>query len=117
MTAPAVQNFTVTRGDNLALEIAVVDDASGAAKDISGASVRWWLAKTVNGPKLVEKTTADGSAAITNGAGGLVAFELVPADTAGLAGDYVHEAELVDTAGKVATVTRGAVTVAPDLVR
>lgn len=91
-------------GDSLVLDVTVTDQ-SGAAKDLTGASIEWGLFPRGSDTAVLTKTTTGGGVAVT-GAG---VFEVTvdPGDTTGLEGLHYHEAEVTDGAGAVSTVTVG----------
>lgn len=115
------QDFTMYRGDSRRIKITVTD-AAGDPKSLTGASIIWAMARDKSAPALVQKTTASG-VAITNPAGGEFVVDLLPGDTEELdlprsgTRSYYHEAQIVDSAGAVATVTTGTVTLLRDLIR
>lgn len=117
------QNVTMVRGDSRTITIAVKDKA-GANVNLAGASVRWWVGKTVNATtRAIEKvptiTVASGLVSdAANTALYSLSIPLAPADTTALkAADYYHEAEVVFSNGAVSTVTSGTFTLEADLIR
>jgi hypothetical protein len=115
MTA-LLQNFDIHAGDDLVVPVTATKEVDQSALDLTGAAVTWKLARQAGGPALIEKTATEPVDAngirFTNAAGGLLEVDLVPADTVALApGCYVHEVRIVDTFGKVSTLTTGTVTV------
>ena len=115
------QNFTMHRGDSRRLKITVTD-AGGDPKPLTGASITWAMARDRTAPVLVQKTIAAG-VTITNPSGGEFIVDIAPADTEDLdllrsgSRSFYHEAQVTDSAGAVATVTTGTVTVLRDLIR
>lgn len=103
------QDFVMWAGDNKLIDVTVVD-GDGVAVDITGATIKWVLAKTAGDSALVTKTTGDGIT-ITDAAAGKFRVTLVPADTESLAGVYYHEAEVTDASSQVSTVLIGKVIV------
>lgn len=103
------QNFEMVAGDTKNIVITV------AIADITGASVKWALKKSVfSASNAVYKDTATGGVSITDAAAGKFTVALAPSDTVTLKpGDYYHEAEVTDAAGNVSTVTTGKVTLLP----
>lgn len=115
------QNFSMYRGDSRRL-IITVTDANGDPKPLTGSFIRWAMARDRAAPIAVQKITGDGIT-ITDPAGGEFAVYIYPADTEDFdlprsgSRSYYHEAEVTDSAGAVATVTTGTVTVLRDLIR
>lgn len=102
--------FTMTEGDDLRLDIALVDD-EGAAVDLTGAQeVRWVLAKTPRTTVLVEKLLS-GGVAVADAAGGDITVTLARADTLGREGVFYQEVKVTDLLGKIRTGRMGAVTI------
>lgn len=108
------QDFEMFSGEQKELAIAITDDA-GAAVDLTGVTVRWSLARTARSAPLIEKVTGDGIV-VTDAAGGACTVTLVPADTEALEGDYYHEAEVTDGAGRPTTVLHGRARIKPNLI-
>lgn len=108
-------DFEMFAGDTKILGV-TAKDAAGEVVDISGATIRWQLAKSVTTAALVEKATGDGIT-ITDGAGGAFDIELDNADTEGLKGDHYHEAEVELADGTIATVLSGTVTIKRTLIK
>lgn len=111
------QNATIDAGDGVTFDVAVTDDETGLALDLTGASVRWGLsAKAGDAVPLIVKSSPAGGVSIGNPAGGLFAVTIAPADTVALAGRYHHEAE-VTLGGVPITVLRGTVTIRPTVLK
>ena len=100
------ENFEMWSGEDKVIRVTVKDSA-GAALPLTGMSVSWKLARARSAAALVTKTTADGIALVSGGSGGQFDITLMPADTDALAGTFLHEAEITDTAGKKSTVFSG----------
>jgi hypothetical protein len=113
MTTTA-QNLALHSGDSKILEVTVTD-GTGAAVDLTGATIAWQLAKSPGESALVSKTIGSGIA-VTDAVGGIFEITLDAADTAALSGRHYHEAEVTDTSGKVSTVLTGAVLIKPELI-
>lgn len=110
-------DFTMFSGEHRVLEIAIVD-ADGDAVDLTGATVEWRLARSARGTPVISKTTVDsGGVEITGAEAGLAEVTLVGADTEALEGDYYHEARVVDSGDRPATVLYGTATIKPNLIR
>ena len=99
----ASRRFTVT-----------ITDAAGQAKDLTGATVVDWALTDLSptegaATKLIEKSLGSG-VGITAPTQGQVQIEVDEAETASLAaGDYYHEARVVDAIGDTDSVTFGQV--------
>lgn len=109
--------FTMFEGDSKTINCQVLD-ADNNAVDITGASIRWWLAKKANktgADVLIKKSTGAGNITITNAAEGRYAVSLLPTDTIDLKGDYYYEAE-VDDNGIISTVLTGTVRITEALI-
>lgn len=111
------QTFTMTSGDTFTLNY-TVRDAAGVAIDLTNATVKWQLARSVKEGALISKVTGNSPTEIelTTPESGAFAVYLLPADTAQLAGRYYHEAEVTDAAGTVSTVATGHAVIIQDLI-
>lgn len=96
-------------GDSKVLEIEIGDD-DGVSVDVTGANITYAIAD-----RAIRVTKQTGGQGVTID-GSLVTVTLSPADTAGLAGVYSHEMEIVDMEGNVSTVLRGQVGIARGIV-
>lgn len=101
------QDISMYAGESLEIEILVTNDA-GAAKDLTGATIAWKLARGPGSTAMVSKSTGAGIA-ITNAASGIFTVSLSPADTESLHGRYYHEARVTDSGGKESVITVGTV--------
>ena len=106
------QNFTMRSGDSKKLNITVTDGA-GAAKDLTGATMIWRLAVRKHATSEISKATASGIAFVSE-VSGIAQVTIDPADTAGLDGDYYHEAQVTDSSGDIETVMVGTATIIGD---
>lgn len=114
------QTVEMTRGDSHTITIPV-RDGDGNAIDLTGATARWWMGKSVTATGtniLIQKATGGSGITITSDSGLFTLnITISPADTEELrAGDWYHEAEVI-LAGAVSTVTTGTFTLNADLVR
>lgn len=106
-----------TAGDFLDLNVAVLDK-DGAAVELSLVqNVRWGLFRTTvggqpQGAPLLSKELGNGIA-VTDGPAGRFRVRIENGDTSGMAGNYYHEAEIVDFEGRVSTVFRGQFLILP----
>ncbi len=98
-------------GDHLELRVTVLGP-TGSPVDISEAdAIRWGLFKAGPGgnpvqPAVLTKALGSGIA-ITDGAGGIFTVTIANGETGSLTGALMHEAEITDADGRVATVLRG----------
>jgi hypothetical protein len=112
----ATYDFTMVRGDTKRLEVTVRDEA-GAIVNITSASIRWWMAKTVNATAFTLQKAVGSGVTVVDAAAGRFDVLLVATDTRTLTpGAYYHECEVVDSGGQVSTVFRGALVLEKDLV-
>jgi hypothetical protein len=116
---PTSAEMTMVRGDTRLIRATFVDEAGGVLS-LVGCTIRWWMAKTANGPSLLTKSIGSG-VTVVNAAGGRFDVRIAPVDTANVVsippGDYYHECEVIDSSGDVATVFAGKLTITKDLVR
>jgi hypothetical protein len=114
--AHQVQNFQMHAGDNRVLSV-TVEDSTGGAVDLTGATIRWALAKTLHTAALISKSSTAGSSEIevTGTTAGEIDIKIVPTDTKSTAqylhGVYYHEAEVQDSLGNRSTIFEGYVTI------
>ena len=106
------QNFEMFSGDDKNIQFTITDE-DNAASDITGASATWACSRRVKTSTLISKTVGSGIT-IVSGVGGVLLVSLAQADTASLRGDYYHELEIVDAAGKKTTAAYGTMTVLTD---
>lgn len=107
------QDFTVTAGDDMALEVTVTDGA-GSAVDLTGVAARWEAHQ--DGTAKVQKSIAGGGITLSGPTEGQLTVVIDAADTADLAGGLSHQLEIVGASGRTRTVTTGLMTVEPDLI-
>ncbi len=117
------QDVTMLSGDSKTLTVTVDDGATPpVAIDITGYTVWWWASRLSSSGKFAATATLQkdnaggGGVAITDAANGKFQVTLAPADTAALAGDFYHEAQVRDGAGNISTVLTGKLTIARDFV-
>lgn len=105
------QNFDMVAGDTKKINITVTD--TGSAVDLTGASIKWALKRSVSASSTdVFKTTSSGIS-ITDATHGKFQITLNPSDTLALKGTYYHESEVTDASGNVSTVCSGNVVINP----
>jgi len=99
------QDFEMWAGDDMVLVFTIQDE-----ENIEDAtSIKWAMARSVRGPKLVNKTgTATGNQTF---------ITLEKEDTEDIRpGRYYHELEITDYQGRVSTAAMGSVRVWPTLI-
>lgn len=91
-------------GDDVVLELTVLDE-DGAAVDLDAATaVDWSIARSAgSGAGLADKALGAG-VVVTDGPAGLMEVTLQAADTAPFRGDYHHRARIT-IGGKIGTAT------------
>ena len=99
-----IKNFEMTAGDTKQL-IITVKDANDSPVNISGATIEWKCARSLNKPTKIYKTTSSGIT-ITNGPNGTFAVTLNAGDSSNLLGNYIHEARMT-LSGNISTVISG----------
>lgn len=107
------QDFTIWAGNDVVLRITVEMNEDQV---LLGAEIRWWMARSKwAATPLITKALGAGIELTDDSQ---VAFDVTldAADTEGLHGAYYHEAEIIETNGKVSTVTVGSVTIRPTIV-
>lgn len=112
-----MSDLAIIRGDTETLDVAVVDEDTGEAVDISGASL-WWYVKR-------ESTDDDDDAVIAKdpsditiapGAGGTATVAIDEADTADVVpGVFFWELQIV-LGGATRTLAGGRIRIADDLI-
>ena len=116
MTAPTInliarwggrirgQNVRLYSGDDATLSFTVIDDATNAAKDITGASATLGVYQRFD--RQTAQFTKTGT--ISTGTDGVVTFAVADSDTASLKGDdYAFEVQLTESGGAIGTVAVG----------
>lgn len=106
----------MVQGEDKTLEITVVGE-NGSAKNITGATITWVLAKTVGDTALVTKSTGGSGISITDAVNGVFQVTLDGSDTTNYSGVYHHEAEVEDTSGNKNTVTVGSIHIKQSAIR
>lgn len=121
MTVTA-QDFTLYRGKSKDLQFTITDDgtATGTAKNLTGATLTWSMARTVNNSALLTKASALASEiSITSPAsGGIAVVHIDPGDTLSTTNfpasedgvKYYHELVVVDSASDETVVATGTIT-------
>lgn len=106
------QNFGMVEGESKDVRVTVVDQ-DGATLDLSGAAVQWEAQADLqsSGPAAITKATGGFGITLTAPTQGVFSIRLNPSDTMGLSGVLYHEARVTDSAGNVATVLTGRLTI------
>lgn len=112
ITRLIAQNFESFSGDTAVFNMTVMDQ-DAVAKDITGASVRFVMARKPGHTPLVDISTGAGIT-ITDAVNGLLTITIPSAATEPLSGAYAYEVELTDVAGRVATVAFGSIAMRRD---
>lgn len=114
--AHKTQNFDLHAGDEDTLAITITNEA-GAAINITGAALRFGMARRLSDPApLVEKSDGAGIT-ITDGPNGQCEIALAKADTVKLSGSYAYEIEAIPSGGKDKTVLNGTIEITPSLLQ
>jgi len=110
------QDFKIQEGDDIIIEDEVTK-SDGTARDLSGHSVKFVLAKNSGATPEVTYTDSDSAVSITDAANGLLEVELASADTDGLAeydpAELYYEIEVTNQSNEDYTVTVGTITIEP----
>lgn len=102
--------FEMKAGDTKYIVVSVVNDA-GEPVVISGASIKWIIARKRNSSHLVTKTVGSG---ITITGASEFTVKLNPSDTLSLFGEYYNEAEIIESGtSDVSTLIEDKVTITP----
>lgn len=105
----------MVQGDTVALDF-TIRDAAGAVVDMTGATIRWQMARSVRATPMLEKAIGSGIT-VTSEVGGTFTVMLDPVETADLAGIFYFEVEVIDGSGNVSTPRRGWIKIDPGLIR
>lgn len=105
----------MVQGDTVALDFSIVD-AAGDAVDLTGAGIRWQMARSVRATAILEKAIGDGIT-VTSATGGAFTVALDPEDTIGLTGSFYFEVEIIDASGNVSTPRSGTISIIPGLIK
>jgi len=100
------QDFEIFAGNDKTLNFTLLDE-SDAKVDLTGATIRWGMAKHSGAKTLLFSYTSPTNITIPAQTGdnlGLFSVAVQPADTSGLkTADYYHECEIVDAASNILT--------------
>ena len=103
-------------GDSVSIAVTVTDSTTGAAVNLTGATMTWALATAPGATALVTKTSTDGDITVSGVSSNVATVALEPADTAALSGVYHHELQVIDGASAVYTVYQGTLYIRADVV-
>ena len=109
-----MSNFELVQGDDLRIQVSVVD-TFGDEVDINGAtSIRWGIAQRFGSSPIFTKTFAAGEIVIPSD--NVLYFDIDNTDSAGLSpGYYAHELEIVTATGQIYTPLQGRVRILPQI--
>lgn len=113
ITKIIAQNYELFSGDTAVFNVSVKDQ-DDIAKDITGASARFVMARNTGKTPVVDITTGTGIT-ITDSVNGLLTITVAAALTTALSGSYRYEVELTDVAGRVSTVAYGSIALMRDI--
>ena len=108
-------DLTMTSGDDLVLEITVLDRVTELPVNLTGSTLRFAVTPRNSRRVLFSKSTGTGITTI-DALAGMVEVDLIAADTDALSGTYEHELEITDVAGNRSTPLHGALTIRRDLI-
>ena len=108
MTQLVRQTVEIFAGDSHTLAFSVVD-AAGTAIDLTGATIKWKMARSGVIPAEIIKSIGSGIT-VTNAAGGQFTVDLTTTDTAPLLGLYYFQALVIDSAGNQSVIAHGDLT-------
>lgn len=103
-------------GDSVSIAVTVTDSTTGAAVNLTGATLTWALATAPGATALLTKSSTDGDITVSGASSNIATVALEPADTAILGGVYTHELQGVDGAGAVYTMYQGELYIMADVV-
>lgn len=109
--------ITATRSDDHKIRF-TVKNSSGVAYDVSANTFKFTckasLDDAITSAKFQKTSPAASGIDLTSAASGIVDVNLVPADTANLAGIYYYDLEMTES-GKVYTLRQGILSIAKDV--
>lgn len=106
------QDVRLRSGDDRTLTVTVIDDATGSAKDITGATATYQAYRRDSTTSQISLTGT-----IATGTDGVITFDMTAASTASLGErDYVHEVQLTESGGDIGTVLIGTLRLRRDLI-
>jgi len=109
----AISNLVIDQGTTYSLTISVAD-ATGAAVNLTGYTLRAQLRKSYGATSYTSFTTSAGAVP----ADGELTISLTDAQTSALkSGRYVYDIEIVDTSSVVTRVLEGIVTITPEVTK
>ena len=113
MSLPTTIDIELMRGDSHEIDMTATDDEGPF--DLTGATIRWQLAKSATGTPLVSKSVGTGITIDADPTTGKFVIALSASDTEALKGTYYHECEVRKT-GKVSTLFTGSMIFTADLI-
>lgn len=112
------QTFKVQSGETVKLPITTVTE-TGAAKDLTGATVEFHMARKAGEPVVVSTTLSPANVTATIRSpttGGIIDVTIAASVTDTLIDSYYWECEAQDATGQKATVARGYVTFGQNII-
>ena len=103
----------ISAGDDLRVFVSVEDQNGNPVDILEAQSIRWWAARTVNGPPVIQKSLDDG---VTINAPTEFYFDIESSESAPLSRAYYFEAEVITDEGLTYTVQSGTMFVYPSLI-
>lgn len=112
IVAPISREYAA--GDDHVLTFTVTDK-DGNAANITGWTLRFYIARRVGGTAVIstEVSPATAVAAITDAPNGVFTITIDKADNAALDGTYYFECDGIDTSSDESTITRGYIDFVP----
>lgn len=109
-----MQNFKLVQGDDLRVNVTVVD-TFGDAVDLNGATaIRWGIARRFGDSPIFTKTLDASEIVIPSD--NVLYFDIENTESAGLdPGTYVHELEVTTATGQIYTPLQGRVRILPQI--
>jgi len=103
-------------GDSVSIAVTVTDSTTGAAVNLTGATLTWALATAPGSTATLTKTSTAGDITVGGAGSNVATVALQPADTASLGGLYTHELQVVDGAAAVYTLYQGELYIMGDVI-
>lgn len=101
--------MNITAGQDVVIR-ATLADQDAVAIDLTGATrIVWGCGRSYGvAPDIAKDDAALGGVTVNDAVNGIIDVALGPLDTTGKQGDYVHQAQVVDSAGQVRDAQLGA---------
>lgn len=112
------QDFQMISGDTKYLKITV--DLPSQSDTLNGATIKWGLFhaenKTVLAEKIYEPAGVQDGIEIEDDSN-IFTVKIEPQDTNELQGRFLHESQIIDSAGNVSTILKGTVNIIEDWIQ